>query len=166
MDPRAYVCPLVEVRNQSLRSSWFWNYLFVLLILLPWRRVFDCVALRLKQKVWMCWVVFKFWRKCYWFRIALKTMDKGEYLKRSSQTSCVRSIQNECRKAPVSSLLYRLRLVTYDPNRHLLCFFSLIWKKPLEVGSRVCLLFDLKKDRLTLDQGFDYWFWMVRVPNA
>ena len=152
MDPCAYVCPLVEVRNQSLRSSWVWNCLFVLLILLPWRRVFDCVALRLKQKVWMCWVVFMFLGKRYWFRIALKTMDKGEYLKRSSQTSCVQRIQDECKKTPFSSLLYHLRLVTYNHNHILLCFRVWFEKRPLDVGSRVCLLI-LKWWSLLMSKG-------------
>lgn len=48
-------------------------------------------------------------------------MGKGEYFKLPSQTSCVQNIQNEGRKAPFSFLLHYLRLVSYNPDRVLLC---------------------------------------------
>ena len=75
-------------------------------------------------------------------------MGKDEYLELPSQASCVQNTQNECRKAPFSSLLYHLRLMAYNPNHILLCFE-----------------FDLRKDRLTLDQGFAYCFLFKKWDN-
>jgi hypothetical protein len=47
----------------------------------------------------------------YWMRITLKSMGKGGYDKQRAKRLAPKDIQNECRKAPVSFLLYHLRLV-------------------------------------------------------